>query len=337
MSEDLIPFAQSFPWRSASMQKSQIAATRSLRKGIFVGSGLAVLQQESLGRKSKMGKLAKSILRSLVHRHGIELRTGGSEHEIESDASRMPGAGFSRCRSCLLQTPKPGSTDDEVLGHANEGKYSLFSSLLQEIEAEPGPVPTKQILRKFCLILRPGDVPGMMDCKDTILAALHFLSSHYATQSNKLLRLPLIRPSQPYGDLEKRNFEKVGEWKLAHIEEKLWEMEDIFFSSPSPWKWLTRKTYCPRGLSKQEETSFFSKGAIPSGANVKKQNEIGKRKRRATSLSSSYHQHQKQQQKRKQQDGNSSVVAEATVDDAIETSVDDGDPIVEATIIDEPS
>jgi hypothetical protein len=327
MSDD-IPFAHPFPWDSPSMEKSQMTAIRSLRKRKFVGSGLAVLQQESLGRKSRMGKLAKNILRNLFYQHGIETITGGSEQGFESDANRMMGAGFPRSDNRLV-TLKPGSTHDEILSNAKDGRYSLFASLLKVVETGPGPVPTKQILRELCLTLRPGDVPGMMDCKDMMLAALHYLSSHYAAKSDALLQLPLIRPSQAYGDLEKRNFEKVGDWKLGQIEDKLWTMETIFFSSPSPWKWLRREIFCPRGLSKVDETSFFSKGTIPSNATAKKGE--GMRKRRALSQSPSVPLDQRRQDK------NCLKVVEVTVDDMRETGIDDEDPVVEAAIIDEAS
>lgn len=328
MSDD-VPFATPFSWDSPAMEKAQMLATRTLRKRKFVGSGLSILmEEESLGRnKSKMGKLAKTILRNLFHQHGIEMtKTGGFEKYSESDANKMPGAGFSTNR-CRWEIPKLGITDDDKLHNASEGKYSLFVSLLQLVEAGPGPVSTKQILRKLCLILRPGDVPGMMDCKDMMLAALHYLSSNYATKSDDLLPLPLIRPSQAYGDLEKRNFVKVGDWKLVQIEAKLWRMEAIFFSTPSPWKWLRREHFCPRGLSKQDEKSFLCKGTIPLSATATKSKGEGKRKRRTTSESTA------QQQKQHHQDTVSPVVAEATVDDTMDAGFDD--PVVEATIVDE--
>lgn len=327
MRED-IPFAEPYPWGSPSMELSQLTAVRSLRKRKFVGSGLAVLQQESLGRKSKIGKLARNILRNLFHQHGIETMTGGSGQSFESDATRMTGTGFLRSGS-RRETLKLGTEHDEILSNAKEGRYSLFASVLHLVETGPGPVPTKQILRELCLTVRPGDVPGMMDCKDMILAALHYLSSDYAIKSDALLQLPLIRPSQAYSDLEKRNFEKVGNWKLSEVEDKLWRMESIFLTSPSPWKWQRREVFCPRGLSQSDETSFFIKGAIPSSATAK---TTPTRKRRAPFRLPS-----NQRDKKGLQGKVSSKVVEVTVDDTRDTGIDDDDQVLEATIIDEDS
>jgi hypothetical protein len=327
-SED-IPFAEPFPLGSQSMEQSQISSVRSIRKRSFVGSVLAVLQQECLGRKSKMGKRAKNILRNLFHEHGIETMTRGSTQGLEGNANGMTGTGFPRneCRREMLQ---PGTEHTEILTKAKEGRYSIFSSVLRVVEAGPGPVPTKQLLRELCLTVRPGDVPGMMDCKDMILAALHFLSSDYAAKSDTLLQLPLIRPTQAYGDLEKRNFEKVGNWKLSEVEDKLWTMERIFLTSPSPWKWQRREVFCPRGLSQPDELSFLSKGTIPSSATAKKPE--GTRKRRAPLPLPS-----NARDKIRQQGKKSLKVVEATIDDTGENSVDDEDPVVEATILDDDS
>eukprot|EP00536_Pseudo-nitzschia_multiseries_P011557 jgi/Psemu1/308338/fgenesh1_kg.401_\ len=123
-----------------------------------------------------------------------------------------------------------------------------------------------------------------MDAKDMILAALHFLSSKSETKSTYTLGLPLIRPLQVYGDLERRNYEKVGDWKLEEIKEKLLRAEEIFLSSPSSWEWQKRESWSLR-LSVADEESLFMKGTVPvcATASTKKTKGEGIKKRQALS------------------------------------------------------
>jgi len=256
MSDD-IPYAQPFPWT----EESQGSSTRSLRKRKFVGSGLALLRKESLGSESKLGNIAKNILMNLFHQHGIELNG-----EMESDENKFKGIGLS---DRALRVPSPTGKTEIVL-ETESGKKSLFIALLKAVtESSTGTTSTRQILGKVCLLLQPGSLPGIMDSKDIVLAALHFLSSNDETKSDHVLRLPLIRPLQAYGDLEKRTFEKVGDWKLEDIKGKILRMEEVFLSSPSSWKWQKRESLSLR-LSQSDEESFFMKGTIPLCATAKK-------------------------------------------------------------------
>ena len=150
-----------------------------------------------------------------------------------------------------------------------------------------------------------------------VLAALHFLSSKSETQSDHILWLPLIRPLQAFGDLEKRNFEKVGDWRLEDIEEKLLKMEEVFLSSPSSWKWQKRESLSLR-LSKANEDFFFMKGTIPLCATAKKVKGEGIKKRKAAV-------------KKTKTDFPAGVV-EASIDDAVASN---DDRVVEAIILDE--
>ena len=267
MSDD-IPYAQPFPWT----EESQGNVTRSLRKRKFVGSGLARLRKESLGVESKMGNVAKNILMNLFHQHGIEL-----DGEMESDGSKFKGIGLServvRLSSHSSETEIEKSSQNNIVDQSKLGENSIFIGLLDAItKSSTGRVSTRLILSKVCLLLQPGSLPGIMDAKDIVLAALHFLSSHDETKSDQILRLPLIRPLQPYGDLEKRNFEKVGDWKLENIKGKLLRMEEVFLSSPSSWKWQKRESLSVR-LSQSDEESFFMKGTVPLCATTKKLRE----------------------------------------------------------------
>lgn len=216
-----------------------------------------------------MGNVAKNILMNLFHQHGIELEGG-----MEGDESKFKGIGLSgkpfRIRSLAGENKLENRSELKIALETESEDKSLFIALLKAVtESSTGTTSTRQMLRKACLILQPGSLPGMMDSKDMVLAALHFLSSHDETKSDHILRLPLIRPLQAYGDLEKRNYGKIGDWKLEDIKEKLSIMEEVFLSSPSSWKWQKRESLSPR-LSRTDEESFFLKGTIPLCATSKK-------------------------------------------------------------------
>jgi hypothetical protein len=311
-----IPYAQPYAWDSPSIEESQQAAIRSLRKRKFVGSGIAVLRKDS----KSMGKVAQNILSNLFHQHGIEVPDA---EDSRSDANR-----FLRqlIRDADGAIPKEGSSDEEILRNAGEGKYSLFLSLVKAVDTANYPVPTMLLVKTNCLVLSPRSVPGNCDSRDMILAALHFLSSKHPTQSDELLQLPVIRPIQAYGDLEKRNFEKAGNWKFDEIKEKLLKMEEIFLNSPSNWKWLKRETFCPRLPSKEEENTFFLTGSVPDSANPRKPKAEGSRKRKVTSPASS--------SIRQAKAPTSAIIAEASIDDTA-TSGDDDEIVVEATIVED--
>ena len=267
MSDD-IPYAQPFLWA----EENQGNSTRSLRKRKFVGSGLALLRKESLGSESKMGNVAKNILMNLFHQHGIEL-----DGEMESDENKFKGIGLSD-RSLRVAT-NTGKT--KISEHGESGNTSLFFALLKAVtESSTSLISTRQLLSKACPLLQPGSLPGIMDSKDMVLAALHFLSSNNETKSDHVLRLPLIRPVQVYGDLEKRNYKKIGDWKLGDIVVKLSRMEELFLSSPSSWKWQKRESLSLR-LSREDEESFFTKGTIPLCATAKKVRIESGKKRKA--------------------------------------------------------
>ncbi len=265
MSDD-IPYAQPFQWN----EECQGNSTRSLRKRKFVGSGLALLRKESLGSESKMGNVAKNILMNLFHQHGIEL-----DGEMESDEHKFKGIGLAG--KTLLGKQDTGNQSS--LGES--GNKSLFVALLNVLsDSSNNIVPTRQFLSKVCPILIPGSLPGTLDSKDMVLAALHFLSSNSETKSDHVLRLPLIKPVQAYGDLEKRNYKKVGDWKLDDIIVQLSRMEEIFLSSPSSWQWQKRESLSLR-LSREDEESFFTKGTVPLSATAKKLKAETVKKRKA--------------------------------------------------------
>ena len=275
MSDD-IPFAHPFPWTDEFDRN----AMRLLRKRKFVGSGLALLRKESLGCETKLGNAARDIFMNIFHQHGIEL-----DGEIESDGHKFEGIGLSR-RSLQLtplsrKTRLENQTQHEAALATEPEKKSIFFELLKVItDSSSATISTRRILKKVCVLLQPGSLPGFMDSKDVVLAALHFLSARVEIKSDRVLRLPLIRPLQTYGDLEKRNFEKVGDWKLEDIEEKLSRIEEIFLSSPASWKWQKRESLSLR-LPQADEESFFMKGTVPFCATAKKPKGESFKKRKA--------------------------------------------------------
>mmetsp|Transcript_19932 Transcript_19932/g.43336 ORF Transcript_19932/g.43336 Transcript_19932/m.43336 type:complete len:312 (-) Transcript_19932:15-950(-) len=276
---DEIPYAQPFPWTEEQPRGN---STRSLRKRKFVGSGIAVLREESLGSDSKMGNVAKNILMNLFHQHGIEL-----DGNMESDAKKFKGIGLSdgsfRIKTAASNNRLRNTLEKKTSLKTESGDKSFFIPLLKAVnESGTRSVSTRQILGKVCLLLQPGTLPGIMDSKDMVLAALHFLSSKSESKSGHILQLPLIRPLQAYGDLERRNYEKVGDWKLEDIKEKLLKAEEMFLSSPSSWEWQKRESLSLR-LSEEDEESLFMKGTVPlcALASTKKVKGEGVKKRKA--------------------------------------------------------
>jgi hypothetical protein len=276
MSED-IPYATPYPWDNPEMEDSQKYVNEALSKRPFVGSGLAALRKNAFGPNSTMGDVAKNLLMNLFQQYNIEV--GNEEEDFETEADELYGGSLDKLRR---KTVSIGTADDEVLELARNGKLSLFGSILKVIEEGESPVTTKTVLRNCCLTLRPGDLPGSLDAKEVVLAAIHFLSSDFEANSDQLLSLPLVRQIQDAGDLEKRSYEKVGDWKLPVIKDNLFRMEQVFLTSPTSWGWLRREAFCPR-LSRKDEASFFLKGSIPASATAKKAKGETSRKRKEVS------------------------------------------------------
>lgn len=264
------------------MEEAQRRANQKLRKRPFVGSGLTALQKSSFGSGSTMGVVAQNLLRNLLHEHSVEVDVGTAESTtVDKIYGSMVAAPDVHTKSAVgVET-----NDSEILKRAKAGEVSLFLTILKIISDSPAsPVATKALFKTCCLAVRPGDVPGSMDAKEMVMAALQFLSGDCSTNSDDLVALPLIRPVQELADLERRTFHMYGDWSLLDedLREKVLRLEQIFVSSPSSWKWLKRELYSPR-LSSKDETAFFLKGAIPASAAGKKANkETVSRKRKAS-------------------------------------------------------
>ena len=278
MSED-IPYATPYPWDNKSMEQSQKSGNRNLRKEVYVGSGFAALRKNALGPNSTLGSEAKNLLLAVLQRQNVKLGSIGSTANNNSNAefdntTQVDNLYGSAWAPLNKEANTPGTADDVVLQSARNGKFSIFASILKLIETEEHPpVPTKHIIRHCCLTIRPGDIPGSIDAKEMILASLSFLSSQFTPggSTDQLLNFPLISAVQDTADLERRTYNKVGDWKLQDINDKLQKLEAIFIaSSPKSAKWLRREAFCPFHLSTKEEITFCLKGVIPPSASAKR-------------------------------------------------------------------
>ncbi|CAJ1904913.1 unnamed protein product [Cylindrotheca closterium] len=278
--------ASPYPWGDDQKHVSHPPSIKLLQGERYVGSGFAALEHQ-LGDNdnSEMDENAKLILNNLLQEHNVNL-LDSSNDDKRSETEKQNAHGV---YTGIIRPPKRSKLPSEVsapkdiLELARDGKVSVFSSLLDTVESSSiQPVPTKTLIRKCCLTIPPGDSPGSIDAKDYILGALHFLSSQFESSSEERYpSLPLIYPVQLTGDVEKRNYEKVGEWKLDEIQDKVLLLEQVFTSSPNSWKWLRRESFAPR-LEKEEETAFFVKGAIPARAKKIKTEATTGRKRKTT-------------------------------------------------------
>jgi hypothetical protein len=329
------PFAQPYPWNNPSLEAAQQSALSLLRKRKFVGSGLARLQETCLEQNSKMHKSAKNILVNLFHHHGIEIPNTSGSVQVGKTSNMLKGSPVLSKPPTLHKRgePQAGMSVDDIIRNASEGKYSLFKTILRIVENNDGIVHTKIFLSRASLVIQPSTVPGQMDAKDMVLAALHFLSTMYKPKSRELLELPMLRAVQVYSDLEKRSYQKAGSWKLddIDIESRLFNLEELFLKSPAHWKWLKREIFCPR-LTSEEETSFFQTGIVPGRAVPKRKGEVRRRPRKSTSAATS-----PAPSTVRTETPTPSFLAEASVDGTA-TSVDDEDddddgPVVEAMIL----
>jgi len=182
-----------------------------------------------------------------------------------------------------MKTVDSTMIDETILELARQvpPQVSVLGSILRTLEEDGGSVPTKSFLKICALALRPGMVPSRMDAKEMVLAALHFLSSD-APLPFDAPPLPWIRPVQELPDLEKRSYEKFGDWTADAIMPAIKKVESIFYEATSSnLNGLPRVRFLPTGVSNEMERNLvLLKGIAPSGA-LK-----GRRKKRTNSVGS---------------------------------------------------
>lgn len=256
---DIIPEATPYPWAPNERQAALISCRK--RKG----RGLEFLQEKL--QKQGISHDAKSLLVSLLP-------------ELADDEEPVPPHKTALSSEVLFdelrsepQIARSSQNDEEILALAQAGTLSLLGSILNVFEVSVGSVTAKILVRSCSLMVKPGSVPGHMDAKEMVLAAVHFLSSETSEES----KIPFISVVQNHDDLEKRTYQKEGTWTLADQEvlARVNRLETIFSESPQPP--LGRMKFCPN-LPSGQEITLLMKGTVPGTATGKKKSTSAKRK-----------------------------------------------------------
>jgi len=244
MEEASIATAAAYPW---APNEQQIAAPLTRKRK---ASGIAVLHQAL--NDSRTSDRAKEILMDLLGGDFTEDTTNETRFLATTALTKQS------TRAPVTINPNAPMSDEQIIGMAQEGQLSLLGSVVRVIgESTKTPVSTKQVLKTCILAVPPGDIPGDMDAKDMVIAALLFLSS---TQTSDYWNLPLIRPTQEEDvDLEQRTYELVESPTASQLQ---W-LDTAFLSSTD--EFLAREKFCPR-LAPNEEDPLLRKGIIPARA-----------------------------------------------------------------------
>ena len=239
-----IPTVAAYPW---APNEQQISCQESRKRK---GSGYSVLEQALID--SRTSERATEILTGLLGNDIVGATT--------DDSNLLPTTSLPLKKQIVqpLETVNPNAPldDNKALSLAQGGRLSLLGSIIRVVrESISTPVSTKQILTTCLLAVRPGDVPGEMDAREMVLAALLFLSS---THKSDYWTLPLIRPTENE-DLENCTYEVVE----TPTDSQLQWLETAFLSSPD--RYLAREKFCPR-LKNKDEGPLLLKGTIPASA-----------------------------------------------------------------------
>jgi hypothetical protein len=234
---------------------------------LSLGAGFDFLQQQLLLSGNEDDRLlpdeaSRELLRGLL-----------KEHDVPRDGEDAP-----RCRAWKkvktsdksLKTVDATLSDETILQLARQvpSQMSLLASILLVLDnsSRSGTVVSARSFLKTCaLTVRPGLVPAHMDAKEMILAALHFLCGLKTTFPTEMYRPPWIRPVQSVSDLDKRVYEKVGDWTLEQILPSVARLEEeVFYASGSDLKWMPRCRFGPPALGNLvEEDLLWLKGQAP--------------------------------------------------------------------------
>mmetsp|Transcript_30743 Transcript_30743/g.35053 ORF Transcript_30743/g.35053 Transcript_30743/m.35053 type:complete len:268 (-) Transcript_30743:100-903(-) len=241
-----LPRASPFAWADDDEQSSRILIKK--RKG----SGLSFLQNKNIQGE------AKRIMLNLLE----------ADPETQ-DTSHLATSLFYANGGLPASVADEKTEESDIIRLAQEGNLSLFLSILRHFDQQTtslgSSVPTKTILRSCVLAVNPSCTPGNLDAKDMVLTALQFLSCSASLDGR--IKLPLIEATDQNLDLEKRIYNKVGQWKWADFENNtaLSELEMLFNLSP-----IGREKFVPRFLSDEDEQPLLQKGVIPPSAAPKR-------------------------------------------------------------------
>jgi hypothetical protein len=348
---------------STSGASASASASNSSKKSANSSTGFFYLQHELLLNKSpsQISQTAKNLLSQLLDEHNVNIMssTCSQEHTHNEPSSSAPSSVAAvknhKRRVVTTVVTDTDMSDETVLEMAAAGELSFLGSLLSMIEQggdgtdhtirtnmDP-PVDsvtstttttttsTRTLIRTCSLAVPPAHVPAAMDCKEMVMAALHFLSTvpvdvtvptstptptptltqslpnadadmedtdtfiHTATATatasiiqNTRTPTPLIRAHQMTPDLEKRSYQKVGDWKLADIlESQVAELEQVFLSGSKEYAWLGREHFCPRlpvttVAEDKDYAMLLLKGSPPVHAIKPKKAAPVQRKKKAT-------------------------------------------------------
>lgn len=252
-----IPIASPYPW-SDSVEIGKDADENECDSKInhfsserIVRGGFWYIQSQLLKKDSNLSDSTKRILLRYLRELKVELlpfRSGTANEGL---------------------TPSPVTTvldntmvEETVLHLAVNGQISLFGSILAVIDEHPdSSVSSKHIIRECALTVNPSRTPGLLDAREMVLAALHFLSQSFH-DDNFLVSLPLIRPISITGDLERRSYEKVSQWTLPNIIEGVAALEDHFYGCEIDFTWLSRGKFVPQTMN-SAPVEFLLRGILP--------------------------------------------------------------------------
>jgi len=313
-----IPLATPYPWPeeeeeddggSTSEQDAPtppphttVAATSSTP----VAPGWAHLETQLL-RKSKqqnhdnnnnsdglMSDAAKRTLMRLlreqkVQLHGHTNNTGGSERS--SSAMRTDQhhpINNHKPKSPVTTVIDSTMSDETVLHLAAHGQISFLGSILAVIDRYSlgCSVSSKHIIKECALTVNPSRTPGLLDAREMVLAALHFLSQTYQPSGvdgdddndsdAAMISLPLIRPLSITGDLERRSYEKAG--AAWHLDDRMLTqvaaLEEHFYASETDYRWISRDKFLPVALlAAPDLDDFYLKGTLPRQLQLQQQQQ----------------------------------------------------------------
>jgi hypothetical protein len=312
-----IPNATAYPWapseRLLSLQPhkliTSISKSTSPNDNTYTSTGFSYLQHELRLNKSssQISETAKNLLSSLLDEHNVELSQDHNDASLQQDAPPAK-------KQKMLVTVTEDMSDETILQMAAAGELSFLGSLLATIEhggdgtdavasnSNVASTSTRTLIKTCSLAVPPASAPASMDCKEMVMAALHFLSSVPSAdvdagmdiqtdapgnaQHNLLQLLPLIRPQQMTPDLEKRSYQKVRDWKLgdAEFQSQLAALEQVFLygSNSKDYAWLNRERFCPRLATGEDQLLLKGNPPVHATGKPKKAAPVQRRKKAPT-------------------------------------------------------
>jgi hypothetical protein len=246
-----LPLASPYPWTDSETQASRFLIKK--RKG----SGLSYLDNHKILRSFDTKRILETLL---IPEYQETHDTNHLQTSVFYDSATIP------------QVAPDDATDATIMNMAQDGGLSLLLSILK-LAGGADSTPTKSFIRHCALTVNPSTVPGTLDAKDMVLAALAMLSSDATLDgvtssdgedngTTTTITLPLIEAENPHEDPEKRIYHKVGNWSSYRDFQipALQELE-VWLLACHP---TTRERFVPRHVP--DELQLLQKGIIPPSA-----------------------------------------------------------------------